>query len=385
MSGKSSIAAKIERHQQQAAAFVGYDNFGGNDDNYLEGLRTYLEACENTADLTEAGQSMLDQVVVGNLASRLFGERGFEQYPECLKQPIVKPIIVVGLPRCGTSVLHKILASAPETQSLENWLASFPMPRPPRETWPDLEPYRMVVKALDDLNEKSPDLKKAHLLDANEPDECNRIFTHSFSSWSLMALPYNRAYRQWILRQDLTKAYQRHKKVLQLIGYRNKGTWVLKDPLHLTFVDIILKLYPDACIVHTCRDPGEVMASLCNTMRLVEAPYQKKLDNHKLGEMILDDFAYMMDRFMALRTRLDPARFLDVRYTDVVSDPVTLAKRIYRHFDIDIGADGESNLQQWLKKNKKDRFGKHHYTLEEYGLTRDMVNDRYAKYREQYL
>lgn len=381
----SSIASRIEQYHQQAAGFVGYSNFGASDDNYLEALRVYLTSVDTEVELTEAGQGMLDQIIVGNLISRLFTERGIEQNPDCLKQPIIKPIIVTGLPRSGTTALHKILASAPNAQAPANWLCSFPMPRPPRDTWPSIELFQMVDKAMQAMNESAPDLKKGHLFGAAETEECNRILSHSFSTYALRALPYTPSYGEWLIRQNLTGAYQRHKRVLQLIGYQNQNTWVLKDPLYMPFIDTILKLYPDACIVQACREPSEAIASVCNVMHTFSGPYQKNIDKHEFGRRTAEDYAYMMDRFMALRAGLNPKQFLDVSYLDIVSDPVSLAKRIYKHFDIDVGTDGEANLKQWLVGNPKDRFGQHSYTLEEYGLSRETVNERYAKYRSEYL
>lgn len=381
----SNISARIDQYHQQAAGFVGYSNFGSTDDNYLEALRVYLTSVEKEAELTDAGQTMLDQIIVGNLVSRLFTERGIEQYPECLNQPIIKPIIVTGLPRSGTTALHKILASAPSAQTPANWLCSFPMPRPPRETWHGLELYQMVDKAMQAMNESAPELKKGHLFGAAETEECNRVLSHSFSTYALRALPYTPSYGEWVIRQDLTGAYLHHKKVLQLIGSQNQKTWVLKDPLYMPFIDIILKLYPDACIVNACREPSEAVASVCNVMHTFGGPYQKNIDKHEFGRRTSEDYAFMMDRFMELRARSDPSRFLDVSYPDIVSDPVSLAKKIYKHFDIDIGTDGEANLKQWLADNAKDRFGKHSYTLDEYGLSREMVDERFAKYRKKFL
>lgn len=380
-----SISTRIEKLHDQAAAFAGYENFGGNDDNYLEGLRAYLETAENEANLTDLGKAVVDQIVLGNLIGRLYAERGLEQYPECLSQPIVKPIIVVGLPRSGTTALHKLLASVPRTQSLEYWLAMFPMPRPPKETWQSLEQYRQVDLGLTEMMKSAPDMLKIHPYGADIPDECNRIICHSFQSWALKAIPHTQTFGKWVLKRDLSKAYERCKKVLQLIGYRNPARWVLKDPLHPPFIDLLLAQYPDACIVHIYREPSESIPSVCNGIYTFAAPYQQNVDKREYGQDTAEEYALMMDRFMELRSKLDPTRFLDVSYTDMITDPVSLAKRIYRHFDIDIGIDGAQSLEKWHQGNKRDKFGKHHYTAEQYGLSREMLNERFTKFRKQYL
>jgi len=385
MNSSDDISKKIKSFHEQATTFAHCDDFGSTDDNYLENLKFYLSAVGNEAVLSEIGKAKLGQTVIDNLVARLYAKKGLVQYPECLDQPIVKPIIVVGLPRSGTTALHKLLASAPDTQSLEYWLAMFPMPRPSRETWNNTKEFRQVDGTLTDVNERSPDLKKAHHYGAEIPDECNRIICHSFASWSLQAFAFTRTFGKWVLSQNLTNAYERYKQILQLIGYKNHSRWVLKDPLHLPYIDLLMKLFPDACLVHISREPSQSMPSVCSGIYAFLSPYQPNIEKREFGKQVAEEYALMTDRFMELRDQLNSNQFLDVSYSDLITDPVSLAKKIYRHFDIDVGAEGEACFERWRQENKRDKYGRHIYTAEEYGLSRETLNDRFGEFRKRYL
>lgn len=375
---------EIEQLHEQARGLTGLADFGSNDDGYLEGLDALMTAAEAEVSFNAIGQQMYQQMLVGGLVGRLMAEQGFRERPQCLETPIVKPIIVTGFTRSGTTALHRLLSSAPNTQGLEYWLGSFPMPRPPRADWPQYPLFQQTAGGLEQLYTLAPHLRSIHSMRAEEADEDRLILAHSFKTYALMGFIWAPSYGDWLLQSDRRGAYARMRRVLQLIGHGTAATWVLKDPMHLPNIDLLLEQFPDACIVHTCREPTDVMPSVCSLMHAVAAPFQR-IDKPSFGRRIFADYAEQMDRFMALRRRLDPSRFLDVQYDDLVRDPVAVAKRIYRHFDVDIGAEGEAALQSWHRDNTQHKYGRHEYTLEEYGLEAGQVNERLSDYRRNYL
>jgi hypothetical protein len=245
--------------------------------------------------------------------------------------------------------------------------------------------FQQVKQGLDMLYERAPAMRVAHSMAADEPDECWRLMVFNYITYSLIGFLWAPSYGDWVLKSDRSKAYAYYKRVLQLIGYRNPSTWVLKDPMHLPSMDLLLNLFPDACIVQTCREPTEVMPSVCSLMYAAASPFQKNINKISFGRKICEDYATYMDHFMAQRAKIDPKHFLDVQYRDIVSDPVALTRNIYKHFDIAIDAQGEQVLREWGKNNQQNKYGKHEYGLAEYGLDYDQVNERLANYRRAYL
>ena len=126
----------VEDLHASAVKACGLDDFGGDDDNYIEALTVLLDAYRTEADLTEFGSKMQRFFARNALVARLVSEAAFTQYPQHVDVAIERPIFVTGLPRTGTTAVHRLLAADPRHQGLQLWLAEFPQPRPPRDDQP---------------------------------------------------------------------------------------------------------------------------------------------------------------------------------------------------------------------------------------------------------
>ena len=111
----------------------GWDEFGG--DEYLEPLQVLLRSLDEQSDMTDLNAMQVEQMIVGALRGRLYSEFFKQQNPHYRSQTISRPIFIIGLPRSGTTALHKMLVADPKHQGIEYWLGQTPMPRPPREQW----------------------------------------------------------------------------------------------------------------------------------------------------------------------------------------------------------------------------------------------------------
>ncbi|HOW93844.1 MAG TPA: sulfotransferase, partial [Mycolicibacterium fallax] len=125
----------VEDLHASATKVVGLDDFGGDDDNYLQALGVLLESYRDEAGLTELGSKMSRFFLRNALVARLMSEAAWKANPGYAAVPIERPIFVTGLPRTGTTALHRLLTADPGHQGLQLWLAEFPQPRPPRDTW----------------------------------------------------------------------------------------------------------------------------------------------------------------------------------------------------------------------------------------------------------
>ena len=308
-------------------------------------------------------------------------QQGFAQFPDYQQQPIDKPIIVVGY-RSGTTALHKLLSNAPNTQTLEFWMAMFPRPRPPRDIWQNNPFFDKARKSLDQLYEMYPHLRAIHFMSADEADESHRA-DYSFGNPGLQATLWEPDFIEWTYKKDQRDAYLQFKKVVQLIGYGNSDKWVLKCPLHMLWIEHTLEQFPTATIVNTYRDPIETIPSSCNTIYSFTAPFQQP-DKKKFGRHVLEYWATLLDRYLESRTRLSSDRFLDVAYEDIVANPLDTVKKIYLHCDGEFTSAKRAKVAAWHAKNKQGKHGKHIYGGEEFGLPKEMIRERTAKYREFY-
>ena len=148
MSPARTDVGTVDDLHASATKACGLDDFGVDDDNYREALSVLLESFRRDADLTELGSKMNRFFVRNALVARLVSEAAWKQYPEHTDVAVERPIFVTGLPRTGTTVIHRLLTADPRHQGLELWLAEFPQPRPPRETWSENPVFAQAGRAV---------------------------------------------------------------------------------------------------------------------------------------------------------------------------------------------------------------------------------------------
>ena len=239
-----------------ATKACGLDDFGVDDDNYREALGVLLDSYARDADLTEFGSKMSRFFVRNALVARLLSEAAWKQYPQHADVTIERPIFVTGLPRTGTTALHRLLSADPRHQGLELWLAEFPQPRPPRETWSENPVFQQLDAQFTKAHNENPDYTGLHYMTADDVEECWQLLRQSLHSVSYETLAHIPTYARWLAKQDWTRPYQRHRKNLQLIGLNDaEKRWVLKNPSHLFALDALFATYPDALVIQ-CHRPG---------------------------------------------------------------------------------------------------------------------------------
>lgn len=379
-SARTNVGTVEDLHASAVKA-CGLDDFGSDDDNYREALGVLLESFQRDADLTEVGSKMQRFFVRNALVARLVSEAAFKQYPEHADVPIERPIFVTGLPRTGTTAVHRLLAADPRHQGLELWLAEFPQPRPPRETWSQNPVFQQIDAQFTKAHEENPDYTGLHFMTADEVEECWQLLRQSLHSVSYETLAHVPTYSQWLSRQDWTKSYQRHRRNLQLIGLNDREKrWVLKNPSHLFALDALFAAYPDALVVQCHRPAETIMASMCSLAQHTTEGWSNTFTGDVIGADSMETWSRGLELFNAERAKHDPAQFYDLDYFKLIKDPVSAVDDIYRAFGIeftDAARDAVSNTHEESKKGP--RAPKHTYSLADYGLTEEQVKERFAK------
>lgn len=369
----------VEDLHASAVKACGLEDFGSDDDNYLEALGVLLESYQRDADLTELGSKMQRFFTRNALVARLVSEAAFKQYPQHVDVPIERPIFVTGLPRTGTTVIHRLLTADPMHQGLEMWLAEFPQPRPPRETWPDNPVFSALDARFKKAHEENTDYTGLHYMTADEVEECWQLLRQSLHSVSYETLAHVPTYSQWLARQDWTKPYARHRKNLQLIGLNEpEKRWVLKNPSHLFALDALFATYPDALVVQCHRPAETIMASMCSLAQHTTAGWSNTFTGNVIGEDSMETWSRGLELFNAERAKHDPAQFCDVDYFEFVSDPVGAVEGIYRTFGLDFtDAARQAMIDSHTASQQGPRAPKHTYSLADYGLTAETVKERF--------
>ena len=322
---------------------------------------------------------------VQRLITRMKVCRDIKDNPSILDKQIRKPLFVTGLPRTGTTFLHAMLARDPNARPLMHWEHWQPSPPPDPDNYENDPRIAPLVDAMNNFYEANPIFAKMHFVPGDGPDECNGLFLTSFSN-NLYFYFYNiPSYVEWYLNADMTDAYSFYKKELQLLSWKFKDRhWVLKAPSHLYFLDVLTKVFPDACVVQTHRDPCSVLPSACSLAYHTRKLSATMVRPRFIGKQWAAHLARAARKGIDARTITDPKRFLDIKYKDLVADPIATVKRIYAYFDYAWSDVFEENLKKYIAENKQHKHGKHRYTLEQFGLDPKKIHRQFNDYCEAY-
>lgn len=350
-----------------ASRVTGLTDFGADD--YTDGLAVLVDSLESEAGLTERGAKAARAMLRGALVARLMSEAGFASYPGTA--PVERPIVVTGLPRTGTTFLHRLLVADPGHQGLELWLAGAPQPRPPRSSWDSNPAYQVVADGL----ARKGGLAGVHEMGPGQVEECWQLLRQSMRSISYECLGYVPSYSSWLSGQDWVPPYQRHRRNLALIGLHDAGRrWVLKNPSHLFALDALLSVYPDALVIQTHRDPRVAIASACSLSAKASDGWSTVFTGPVIGRTQLDLWARGLSAFAVSRARHDPAGFFDVAYSDLVADPLKVVEQVYDHFGLPLTSAAVDAIRP-LARTGGD--SSHHYSLAEFGLTESDIDERF--------
>jgi hypothetical protein len=373
---RDSVGTVADLHES-ATRVTGLTDFGVDD--YTDGLTVLLESYARDAGLTPLGRKAARAGVRGALAARLLAEAGWAAHPEHAVVPIERPIFVTGLPRSGTTALHRLLTADPAHQGLELWLAEVPQPRPPRYTWAANPVFQRIEAAYARHHVEHPEFMGVHYIAADTVEECWQLLRQTMRSVAFECLAHLPTYSSWLAGQDWTGPYRRHRRALQLIGLHEAARrWVLKNPSHLVALDALLAAYPDALIVQTHREPSAVVGSMCSLAAQATEGWSTTFRNEVIGAGQLELWARGLREFAAARARHDPARFLDVDYVDFTADPIGTVESVYARFGLPYSGAAADAIRALHAAAAGPARPAHRYALPDFGLTASQVDERFG-------
>ncbi len=365
----------------EARQRTGLNDF--DSDSYREGLDILVADC-NAAGMSEEGSMRNRESLIQILCSRLRTTDYLANRPELLARPVEKPVFVFGIPRTGTTLLNNLLACDPARRSALTWEIDDPVPPPTSATLYDdpralarLEQEKAMLAA-------NPDMGKYYRLSAIYPNECVYFMAHDFKTLMLESRGKLPNYRDWLFSTDMTSAYEYHKRFLQLLQADAPGTWNLKMPSHALWLDTLLRIYPDARLVWTHRDPFKAMGSFCSIITLGNMSFSGHSDPAWVAENCTYQAAEHANRIMDTRDRIGHDRIVDVHYAELVTDPIPSMRKLYAALGDEFTADAEQRMQSWLDDNPQNKFGKHEYKLEQYGLSLAGLEPVFERYLSRY-
>jgi hypothetical protein len=362
-----------------ARARARLDDFGAAP--LAEPFERLARATEEESRLTLTGRIAIRSYLIDLLVNRLQLQRDRTKDPRIAAEPITRPVFILGLPRTGTTLLHNLIAQDDAVRVPLTWEVMYPSP-PPRAVEVDDTRIARCTRALRWLDRLAPDFKRVHPVGALLPQECIAITTHAFASIQFHTTQRVPAYEDWLEQAPMEGAYLCHREFLQQLQRHGGGRrWVLKAPGHLFALDALLAVYPDACLVQTHRDPLRIVGSIASHGVVLRAAFSDAVDPGEVARDWSARWAAALARALRMRdASAAHGRFLDLRYDEIVRDPIAAVRAIYAHADLELRPEAEQRMRVFMAANPQDRHGPHRYTLEQYGLDRDQEASRYAGY-----
>lgn len=371
---------------EEAARATGLDDYG--DLAFLEGLDVFLQDLREEAGLNAQGVMAQYHDLLRLLSNRLGFQRDLKAHPEILDETIERPIIIMGLPRSGTTKLQRMLSADPGVQRLEMWRMQFPAPLPGSGGMvPD--PRIALAEQIEAvLRNHFPEVMARHPMEAREPDEELWLLEMTFETW--MASLKTRApnHRRWLRDRPQQKPYGYMKSLLQYLQWQDGGgrgrPWIMKSVIHIGELPTVLETFPDATIVHCHRDPQAIIGSFTS---LIEFSRLTQCDSVNLAELG-DDFnrfwAGEMNRNLDARAALGKDRILDFQYEDIRDNPGKVIGEIHAKAGRDISPSAEEAFRAYADARPIGHFGTYQYSLEHYGLSAQKVETAFARYLEAF-
>lgn len=384
-SGRRFLPLDASRMLATATRRTGLADFG--DDSFRDPLARLVRSIESEARLNLIGRVAAREDLTGMLMNRLFIERDRTRHPAIAREEVRRPLVILGMPRSGSTFLHGLLAQDPAHRVPLHWELRFPSPPPERATRATDPRIARAARHIRWFHRLAPEFKKIHPVGAELPEECVVVLSHAFRSFEFSSTWFVPSYQSWLEQADLEPAYRYHRRVLQHLQWRSPGErWLLKAPPHLPGLRALCAVYPDADLVMTHRDPLEVVASVASLHVTLRRTFSRAVDPLAVGPEVSRMLADDIRRGSAARDDgcAPPERFLDVWYTQLMDDPLGVVRRIYRHFDLPLTADAEARMRAYLAAHPKDREGRHVYSLAQFGLDVDVERARYREYWDRW-
>jgi len=373
--------AELER---AASRSEGHDDFG--DPRFRVGLETLVESLEADADLHMLGRLHMRALVIELLVTRLRLSRRLAQSRQRAPVSLTPPLLVCGLPRSGTTFLHRMLAIRSDARPLPLWELREPIPRTnsphlgPGAPDPRLALAQARDRRIAELLPESVDAQ--HLMRAELPDECGHLFKVAFWSSLFWQVPVYR-YLEWYIDADAELPYREYRALLDALAEPGRRL-VLKDPFHAGHLESLLGVLPGAMVVQTHRDPVEIVPSFHKLTTTFQAVLSARVDRERTVELNTRWLQTLVRRSADARPRLEPGRVFDVDYRELVADPFTVVEAIHDHFGLDFDPAYRARLTQFIADNPQRKHGPNPYAASDFGQHRDQIAEAFADYRTRF-
>lgn len=357
---------------------TGLSDFG--EGPFRDNLDILVDSLEREAYLTPVGRLLTREVLVTSLAKQLQLQDWFTRHPEIAREQVKTPLIIIGMPRTGTTILHELLALDPNNRCPLFWEVEAPFPPPEARSYADDPRIGRSASHIKLSHYLMPGVEGMHRMGAQLPQECVSITADVFASMLYNTIYRIPTYAQWLATEaDMGPIYRYHRRMHQLLQWRCPAQrWVIKSPAHLWSIEALLKEYPDAKLVQTHRDPLKIVSSLVSMTAVMRSAYGGGIDRDDLAHEWSNSCSFALNA--SLKTRrsgaIAPQQIVDIQFGAFMKSAEAEVERIYDAFGFEFTPAFAQRIREYLKTNSAEKHGGHKHQFSNTGLD-------YAKEREK--
>lgn len=347
--------------------------------NFREPLQRLLISYREEARLSTFGRLAARWDCLRLLGNLLRLQRAFAHAPGLADESVTAPIVITGLPRSGSTFLHRLLAVDPHARVPRHLEVIHPF---------DDRAHVRARRELRMLHLLAPRLSAVHPMQPEAPQECTEIFSNGFRSLRFDTTHRVPGYRRWLDAHGSRDAYRLHRRFLQYWQSRDRRArqWILKSPDHVFTLPDLLSVYPDARIVFTHRDPLAVLPSVANLTVLLRQLFSRDVDPASVGQEVAARWAEGVRRMLDFAdTALIAQRIFHLRSESLISDPVQAVEDLYHHFDLPMTDAARGRLRVFVAAHPRGDYANNRYRPEDFGLRPERVRACFERYRYRWL
>lgn len=349
---------------------------------FREELAILARSLEDEARLNTVGRAIARRSLLDGLEVQLRLQDWFNRHPEIAAQEIREPVIIIGMPRTGTTILHELMALDRNNRVPMTWEAAQPFPPPEADTYDSDPRIAAQDRRLKFSHYLMPGVENMHRMGAALPQECVAITAYAFTSMQFSTIYRLPTYAHWLQHCDLGPSYRFHRRMLQYLQWRYaRPHWVLKSPAHLWGLEALLAEYPDARLIQTHRDPLKIVSSLASMIPTLRAAGSDDIDVGEVAREWADSCVFALNA--SLRSRqsgvIDPSRVVDIQFGEFMSSQAGAVEKAYRALGLDFSPQLAGAIDAYIHANPADKHGGHKHRFDDTGL--DVAAER-ARVRE---
>lgn len=367
---------------------IGLEDFG--EASYVDRLGLAVDCLEGGNTLTPIGRMSAHIVHRWHVMNRLRIVDSLKRDPSIAERPIEKPIFIVGWFRTATTSLHNLLSLDPRNRAPECWELCYPAVEVESPRRDRRRRFNRTQSKFKLASVFGPEQKYAHELRAENHEECFFLMANSAVNLQQIMGFTGYQYARELLKEDMTQVYEELRQQYQLLDAQRPGSqWVMKCPYHLWYLDDLLKAFPDARIIHTHRTAVKAVPSVCSLSAIMSRPFAQDFSPERHGAFFKEFCREGIDRAMKVRPTLPSEQLMDVRFDDLNRDPEGTLRSIYDHFDLEWDEERmPGRIRDHLAsedRRARKMSGRHTYTAEQFGLTRDELRADFEDYESMFV